>query len=118
MQRNETIREFLRDLPGDTRFNFEATFERKGFDKRFSDKETILLTNIFLIEDNGNKIEVTDHNWVIKSKRWNNALKTLKSGDKIKFTAEIKKYYKEGKKEYFEDYGLVSLRNIIKNENN
>ena len=117
MQKNESIRDSLKKLPENTRFEFKATFKRFGYDRRFPNKETALLINVYKINKDKN-LKITDHNWVLKSKRWTKVSKSLKEGDKISFTAEITPYYKEGKNEYFIDYGLKSIRSVeIINDN-
>ena len=121
MQRNETIRERLAGLTEGERYSFEAIFKRMGFDRRFPEQEKILLVDIMLVNEDGSKEYVTDHVWVSKSKRWKGALTFVKESTKITFTAEIKKYLKEGKRTYFEDYGLTSLRHVraeVYNEEN
>lgn len=114
MQRKEGIRESLKAMQEGKRFKFRAVFSRLGVDRRFPNLEKALLLNVCVLnEGEKNHLEeVTDHVWVSKSKRWTNVSKTLKEGDTIEFTAEIKKYNKEGKNSYFIDYGLTSIRSV------
>ena len=120
MQRNETTRERLAGLTEGERYSFEAKFKRLGVDRRFPDQEKILLVDIYLVLDNNEKELMTDHVWISKSKRWKRALTLVHEDCTVAFTAEIKKYLKEGKRDYFEDYGLSSLRSVevLENEEN
>lgn len=109
MQRNTNTRDFLASLTG--AHTFKATFEKFGVNPRFPERGTVLLTNIYISTEDGD-IEVCDHCWVSRSKRWNG--KSLNPGDKITFSAEVEEYFKEGTKEYFKDYTLGKIRSIAK----
>jgi len=111
MQKKKIIREKLKELIPGEKYKFFATFSRFGIDKRFRDKETVLLLDVY-VEINGEKVYLTDHIWVKKSKRWNRISEKIKEGSKVTFLAEVVEYFKEGKKEYFIDYGLKSVRNV------
>ena len=113
MQKKQIIREELKKLEEDRKYNFEATFSKVSHNKRFHEKEHILLLNVFLIKDDGSKELMTDHIWTEKSKRWKTFLLKAKENDLVSFSAEIKTYIKEGKRDYFEDTGLKSFRNVI-----
>jgi len=113
MQKNEVIRESLKEISNnEERYSFEAEFKRFGVDRRFPHLEKALLVNVNLVKEDGTKVLVTDHVWVAKSKRWKRLVEIIKEGDKISFTAEVEKYLKEGKKNYFTDYCLVSIRHL------
>jgi len=116
MNAGVTVRENLKNMSGGERFSFEATFEKVGVDRRFPHLGKILLTSILLVETiNGAliKTEVTDHAWVPKSKRWNGLFKnSLESKTSLSFTSEVKPYIKEGKNDFFTDYGLSNLRSV------
>lgn len=107
MQRNTNVRDQLAALEGSN--NFTAIFEKFSVNPRFPERSTILLTSIKLVTEDG-EVELCDHCWVSKSKRWN--LKVLKAGDKVSFSAEVEEYHKEGVKVYFKDYTLGTIRNI------
>jgi len=109
--KKEIVREELSKLDFDTRYEFEAVFVKTGVDKRFPEKKKNLLVDIYLIKPSYKKY-ISDHVWVSQSKRWKNIMKNIKEGDKISFTAEVKKYYKEGNKEFFENYALTSIRSV------
>jgi len=110
--KKEIVRKELKELELDTKYKFEAEFKRFGLDKRTKEKGTVLLLNVYLIKDNSEKKFVTDHVWVKDSKRWNNARDHLKEGIKVRFTAEVKPYYKEGNREFFENYALSNIRSV------
>ena len=111
MQRKETVREKLKGLEKNRKYTFYGTFSRFGIDRRDPEKETILLLDIY-VDLNGKKEYLTDHVWVVKSKRWNRILDQLKEGTKLTFLAEVVEYYKEGRKNYFIDHGLKSVRSV------
>lgn len=109
--KNVKKREELLTLDKDTKYSFTGVFKRKGCDKRFRDRKTVLITDIKIILE-GEEIFLTDHVWVPLSKRWKSVEKDLKEGDILTFDAEVKEYYKEGEKDFFVNYGLGSLRNV------
>jgi len=114
--RKEAVREDLAKLEENVKYNFEAVYSKTGINKRFRDKKTILLLDIFIVNEDGSKQLITDHTWVPFSKRWNNFLQFNCENEKIKFTAELKKYFKEGNREFFENYTLGNVRSIKKLE--
>lgn len=108
----EDRRERLKEIESKGRFSFEAIYEKEGVDRRFPDKKKALVLNVYLIVDEKNKKLMTDHLWITKSRRWKGVSEKLNAGDKISFTAEVKTYLKEGKRDYFEKYGLTSIRSV------
>ena len=75
----------------DFRGEFIGTFERFGTKTNFKGypETTILLINI----KNANNKIISDHAWFNDTKGFRN-LVGLEKGDKIKFTARVKQYYK------------------------
>jgi len=108
----EDRREKLKEFESKGRLEFEAVYEKEGVDRRFPEKKKVLVLNVFMIINEKHKKLITDHLWLTKSRRWRSVSKDLKPGDKISFTAEVKTYLKEGKRDYFEKYGLTSIRSV------
>jgi len=48
MQKKKIIREKLKELIPGEKYKFFATFSRFGIDKRFRDKETVLLLDVYV----------------------------------------------------------------------
>ena len=88
----------------------EATFILNSMDRWKKNKVT-LLKNLYLINENGERVLISDHMWVFKKAHTFNGL-TKK--DRIVFSGKVYAYTKirDGKK--VEDYAISNIFSITK----
>ena len=88
----------------------EATFILNTMDRWKKNKVT-LLKNLYLINEDGQKVLISDHMWVYKKA---NTFNHLSEKDRITFTGKVYMYTKIRNGKKVEDYAISNIASIIK----
>ena len=88
----------------------EATFILNTMD-RWNKNQVTLLRDLYLVDDDGQKVLISDHMWVYKKE---NTFNNLEKEDKITFRGRVYMYTKVRDNKKVEDYAISNIICIIK----
>ncbi|MBW1606135.1 hypothetical protein [Lactobacillus sp. Sy-1] len=113
------MRNGLKDLAADKRYDFVGKFTRLGYAEAYNDEAGYYYqpTILFLDVHDGQGNFVTDHVWVHYTEPFIK-LNQLEEGDLVGFNAEVHSYKKGAGINKVTDYELVEIKDVVRKNNN